>query len=244
MRLGVIRTVAVWLAMAATTTAAWGCAGNTASASETASERTEVSTFAGGVNLRARDLPGYKVVIEADGRPSPLDRSIEKCDGGPIVAETDRGIASPLLQKESVPVQTVASEVFRMHSSSTAIDYIKAADSNRGLGCIQRDELQRRASLPLNVRGKIEIAALRPPLGGTPASGVRIWKCLIDERPCSGDRSQGFTDRLWFAAGPYVVALFYIAGARNGAGTGAPEALPVERRLIALLYSRARAKRS
>ena len=241
MRLGSIRAVAAWLAIAAAIASAWGCSGNTASASDTASERAEARVFAGSVNLSARDLPGFKVVIEAAGRPSPLSRSIEKCDGGPIVDEADRGIASPLLQKQRVPVETVASEVFRMHGSSIARDYINAADSSRGLACIQRAELQKRASLPPGVRGKIEASALRGPLGGAAVSGVRVWNCLADDQSCNSSQSRTFADRLWFASGPYVVVLFYVAGVRNGAGTGAPEALPVERRSVALLYSRARA---
>ena len=58
---------------------------------------------------------------------------------------------------------------------------------------------------------------------------------------CSHRAVRSFTDRLWFAAGHYVVALVYIAGARNEAKGPAPVALPLERRLIALLNNRAQA---
>jgi hypothetical protein len=48
-------------------------------------------------------------------------------------------------------------------------------------------------------------------------------------------------DRLWFTSGPYVVTLVYIAPARNEAKGSDPLALPLERRLLAELYSRAQA---
>ena len=60
-------------------------------------------------------------------------------------------------------------------------------------------------------------------------------------QPCKNSADRSFTDRLWFAAGPYVVTLFYIAPAHNEAKGPDPLALPVERHLIALLYNRAQA---
>jgi len=219
-----------------------GCAGNAASASETASERAEARAFAATVNLRPADRPGFKVVTEGEGSSGPLAHPIEECDGGPIVSGADRGVASPLLQRQSVPVQTVASELYRMASSSIAAGYIRAADSNRGLRCIEREEIQKRAALSPGAPAKIEVFALRPPLGGAAISGVRIWRCLAGLQQC--DNASGFTDRLWFAAGPYVVTLFYIADARNEAKGREPVALPGERRLIVLLHSRASAHKS
>ncbi len=238
MRHGLPRVVAIWLALAIGPTLAAGCAGGAASASETASEQAEARTFAAAVNLSPTDLPGFEVVTGGEeGRPGPLYRPIEQCDGGPIVDGADRGLYSPLIQKQSVPVQTSLSGVYRMANSSIAARYIRAADSRRGLRCIERYEIRKRATLPAGVRGRVEVSALRRPLGGAGVSGVRIWRCLAGPQPC--DNSDGFTDRLWFAAGPYVVTLFYIAGARNEAKGREPLALPVERRLIALLFGRA-----
>lgn len=232
-----------WFALAAAATLAAGCAGSAASASETAGERAEARAFAGGVNLRSADLRGFKAVFEGEeGRPSPLDRRIELCDGGPLVSAADRGVFSPLLQTQKIPVQTVLSGIYRMKSQSSAVAYIRAADDPQGLRCIEREEGHKRASLPAGVRGEIEVSALRRPLGASGATGARVWRCLAGERPCSHSSSLSFTDRLWFAAGPYVVALFYIAGARNEAKGSEPVALPLERRLIALLHSRAEAR--
>ena len=234
---------AAWLALAGAAMLAAGCAGSAASASETAGERAEARSFADGVNLRPADLLGFKVVFGGEeGRPSPLDRRIELCDGGPVVNAADRGVFSPLLQMQKVPVQTVISGVYRMKSPSIAAAYIRAADSPQGLRCAEREEIRKRAALPAGVRGEIEVSALGRPLGAAGASGTRVWKCLAGRRPCSRSSSRSFTDRLWFAAGPYVVALFYIAGAQNEARGHEPAALPLERRLVALLHSRAQAR--
>jgi hypothetical protein len=210
---------------------------------ETAGERAEARAFAGGVNLRPADLPRFKVMFEdEEGRPSPLDRQIERCDGGPVVSAADRGVISPLLQQQKVPVQTVLSGAYRMKGPSSAVAYIRAADGPRGLRCIEREEIRKRASLPVGVRGKIEVSALHGPLGAADVSGARVWKCLAGPQPCSRSSSRNFADRLWFAAGPYVVALFYIAGAQNEAKGHEPVALPLERSLIALLNSRAQVR--
>ena len=239
MRPCVPRIAATWLVLGAAATLVGGCASNAASASETANEQAKTRAFASGVNLRPPDLPGFKVVLEAEGRSGPLNRPIEECDGGPILNAVNHGVASALLQQRKVPVQTLSSEVYRTPSRSFASDYIKAADSRRGLGCVQREEVRKRDAVGLS--GKSEVVALRPPLSGAPVSGVRVWRCLVRDRACKSSPARSFTDRLWFAAGPYIVTLFYIAGARNEAKGPEPLALPLERHLIALLYSRAHA---
>jgi hypothetical protein len=236
---------AYWLVLGMAAILVAGCAGSAASASETANEKAEARAFASTVNLSASDIPGFKVVAatlgENEALPGPLPRQVEGCYGGPVLNAASRGVASPLLQKEKVPIQTVVSAVYPMSDPSTASAYITAADNQQGVRCIQREEIRKRAGLGALARGRIEVVALRSPLGGTPASGVRVWRCLPGSQPCSSRHVRSFTDRLWFSAGPYVVTLAYIAGPRNEAKTGAPVALPVERQLIALLYSRAQA---
>jgi hypothetical protein len=244
MRPRVPRIAAVWLVLGVVASLVVGCGGDAASASETANERAEARVFASEVNLRASDVPGFKVVLAGEGEheasPGPLSRRVEECDGGPLVNGASRGVASPLLQKQNVPIQTVLSAVYPMSDPSIASAYITAADSRQGLGCVQREEVRKRDAA--RVRGMSEVVALRPPLGGAPVSGVRVWRCLPGLQPCKGSRARSFTDRLWFAAGPYVVVLVYIAGPRNEAKTPAPVALPIERQLIALLYTRGQAQ--
>jgi hypothetical protein len=205
--------------------------------------KTQAAAFAHAVNLGASDIPGFEIVLKGEGEhkasPGPLPRPVEECDGGPVVNGASRGIASPLLQKQSVPIQTVLSGVYPMSNASMASGYIAAADGPRGLGCLQREEIRKRAASGL--REQSEVVALRPLLGGAPISGVRVWRCLAGDQTCKSSSARSFTDRLWFAAGPYVVTLFYIAGPRNEAKGPEPIALPLERRLISLLYARAQA---
>jgi hypothetical protein len=237
------RIVATWLVLGAAAALAGGRASNAASANDAASEPAETRMFARKVNLRRSDVPGFKVVArtqeEHKAPAGPLPRRVEECDGGPLVNGTSRGIASPLLQKQNVPIQTVLSAVYSMRSPPVASAYITAADREGGLGCLQREEIRKRTGLGRLARERIEVSALRPLLGGAPVSGVRVWRCLSDSKPCKSRSDRSFTDRLWFAAGPYVVLLVYIAGPRNEAKTPEPVALPVERRIIALLYRRA-----
>lgn len=223
--------------------AAGGCGSNdAASAQETAGQRAEARAFAKSVNLSPADLPGSKIVSDAEeGRPSPLDRGAETCDGGPTVDLADRGDFSPLLQRQkTVPVQTVLSGVYRLASPGDAAAYLRAADSPRGRSCIEREETRKRASLPPGARGRVQASVLRGPLGAPGITGVRVWRCLTGKQPCSTRRVRGFTDRLWFSTGPYVVTLFYIAVVAPEEAKGpAPIALRLERHLIALLHSRA-----
>jgi hypothetical protein len=234
----------LWPALGAVAALTAGCAGDTASASDAASAQGGARAFAGAVNLHAADVPGFKVVAALPGEqgapPGPLPREADECDGGPSVNQASRGVASALLQKQSAPIQTVVSAVYPMRDASSAAAYIAAADSSTGLGCIQREETRR--SDAAGVPRKSEVVALAPPLAGVPVSGVRIWRCLDDDRACKRSPVRSFTDRLWFAAGRYVVALVYIAGPRNEARGPKPLALPLERRLIALLHRRARAR--
>lgn len=150
MRTRVARTAVGWLVLGATATLVGGCGGDAASASnpaparETTSEQAEARAFARAVNLRAFDIPGFKVVLageaEHEASPGPFPRRVEQCDGGPVVNGASRGIASPLLQKEKVPIQTVLSGVYPMSDASMTSSYIAAADSHQGLNCIQSEE--------------------------------------------------------------------------------------------------------
>jgi hypothetical protein len=202
--------------------------------------------YAREVNLSVSDASGFKVVAATEGQneagPGPLTRGLEECDRGPRLNSASRGVASPLLQTQNVPIQTVVSAVYPASNHSVASEYIAAADSRRGVGCILRDELRKRRQVGgLVARERVEVATFRSPLPGAPVHGVRVWNCLPGSQPCASRNVRSFKDQLWFAAGPHVVTLAYIAGVRNEAKTPAPVVLPVERKLIALMYGRAQA---
>jgi hypothetical protein len=248
-RIVAMSLVLVALSAIAVLLAACGSSSHASSTSAPAGSHKPIANpqavaYAHTVNLRVSDLPGFKVALageseHGDAPSGPLSRPVEECDGGPVVNGASRGVASPLFQKESVPIQTILSVVYPMRDPSTASAYIAAADGGRGPVCLQREEVRKRAAS--RTREKSEVVALRPPLGDTSVSGVRVWLCLVRDQTCKNSADRSFTDRLWFAAGPYVVTLFYIAPPDNEAKGPEPVALPVERRLIALLHSRAEA---
>jgi hypothetical protein len=238
-RIVVVSVVVVALIVGGVTIAVAGSGSTTAPIT-----KAQAAAYAHTVNLRVSDLPGFKLALageseHGDAPSGPLPRPVEECDGGPVVNGASRGVASPLFQKESVPIQTILSIVYPMRDRSIASAYIAAADGGRGLGCLQREEVRKRAASGLH--GNTEVVALAPPLAGAPVSGVRIWRCLPGSQPCRNRDDRSFTDRLWFAAGPYVVTIFYIAPAQNEAKGPEPLALPIERHLITLLHTRAQA---
>lgn len=204
-----------------------------AAAQEAVSEPTETRVFASEVNLRAVDVPGFKLIAamsgESNAQPGPLPRRAEKCDGGPVAGVASYGVASPIFQQQKRRVQTVLSAVYPMRDSGTASAYIAAADARRGRGCLQREEIRKRASLRGLARGRTEVAALHVPLPNVPASGVRVWRCLPGSTTRRNRLARTVTDRIWFAVGRYVVTLFYIATQRNatqrseGAACGAQD---------------------
>jgi hypothetical protein len=245
------RDLAAWLVLATIAVPLAAC-GSSSHASSTSAPvaadkpiaNPQAIAYAHTVNLRVSDLPDFKLALageseHGDAPSGPLPRQVEECDGGPVVNGASRGVASPLFQKQTSPIQTILSIVYPMRDPSIASAYIAAADDGRGLGCIQREEVRKRAASGL--RQKSEVVALRPPLAGAPVSGVRVLTCLPGSQPCKTRRVRSFTDRLWLAAGPYVVALFYIVPAENEAKGPDPMALPLERHLITLLYNRAQA---
>ena len=148
--------------------------------------------YARAVNLRVSDLPGFKLALageseHGDAPSGPVPRPVEECDGGPVVNGASRGVASPLFQKESVPIQTILSVVYPMRDPSIASAYIAAADADRGLGCVRAKKSER--GLRGDCTQKSEVVALDPPLAGAPVSGVRVWLCLVRDQTCRTART-------------------------------------------------------
>jgi hypothetical protein len=231
MTFSVCRSAVAWLVLAVTGVVLVAASCGRASASENADARL----FGSEVNLRASDLHGFKVEtgLGSEGNPGPLNRRIETCDGGPVAPAGGRGAISPLFQSRR-PVQTVLSAVYRLRSASIASRYVEAADSHRGLRCIQSDDHPEGVAAP-----RTAVFDVRAHLGSSVLVGVRSVRCLISASECDGSSVRGFTDRLLFKAGPYIVMLFFVAGPSTET-TPRHALLPIERHLLGRLYSRAR----
>ncbi len=252
-----LRLAAQLGALLATAFLAAGCGSNAASASVSAADWAQARAFAAQVNLKAADVPRFHTFLSLDepeplpvGEPAgPLKPQVERCDGGPIVDQTTPAVPSPIFQStKDAPagqvsrVHTVLSAVYLMSSPSVATSYIAAAQSKRGLKCIERDEARKRAK-----KARVDVSTLHPPLAGAAAFGIRVGNCLTIFAACRNGRAEDVRDRLWFAAGPYVVQLAFVAGAtfltRGEREAAHPVASPTERRLLALLYSRAQTRK-
>lgn len=187
----------------------------------------------------ANENAGFKAIyLGGEGNPGPLNRRIETCDGGPVAPASKRGSISPLFQR-LYPVQTVVSGVYRMASASASSQYIEAADSPRGLQCIERDNHPAGVAAPNTLAFDIRVR-----LGATVLRGVRTVRCFDSTTKCEGKSIMSFTDRIWFKVGSYVVMLFFVAGPSNGM-MPRYALLPIEHRLLARLYqSRSRDQQS
>jgi hypothetical protein len=231
-----------WIRLGVPAACACVALGSAAAAFGSGSAAPRLRVFAAAVNLRGSSVPGFKPVLgggEEPAHPGPVAGEVEACDGGPVMPSTSRGVASPLLQKERVPIETIVSAVYSMGSATRADGYLTAADSERGIACVEKAEEKQYA--PLHAPETVEAVSLEAPSSLAGVSGVRVWKCLTSAAPCASSSVRSFEDRLWFATGRYVVTLYFIAGARNEAKGAGAVALPVEQRIVALLKRRAAA---
>lgn len=134
------RVAALWLVLLAVATVSPGVANSVASEPRTSS--AGAGGFAAAVNLRASDVPGFKVTLNGGlGHAGPLDQWSERCDGSPVLNMDAHGQVSPIFQKPS-SLQTILSAVYFVGDSSVAARYTKAASSERGPNCLRRDELR------------------------------------------------------------------------------------------------------
>ena len=183
-RIVVVSVVVVALIVGGVTIAVAGSGSTTAPIT-----KAQAAAYAHTVNLRVSDLPGFKLALageseHGDAPSGPVPRPVEECDGGPVVNGASRGVASPLFQKQSLPIQNHLSIVYPMRDPSIASAYITAADGDRGLGCLHREEVRKRAASGL--REKSEVVALGPPLAGAPVSACVcgfLWSGIRPARP-------------------------------------------------------------
>jgi hypothetical protein len=214
-----------------------GC-GSGVSKSHSLSAGAQAVAVASAINLRQPDVPGLAGQFERDrkARSGPLGHCDEASASGLVGFQSQRfGRGGTRV----FPTESVSSGVYLMASEAQAVREFDALDSARARACIRRGL---EAGTIENERGGREpfathyaVLPLEPLLRPLPVRGIRrIERAAI---PAPGDgRSEVYLDQSGFTVGRVLVTLLALGSHRSFP-------LATERRLLALLYSRAEAHR-
>jgi hypothetical protein len=240
MILPVGRTIAIILILSSTAGLACGCGGSdsasTASrdsgADAAATGATTVSehavALAHAINLRAADVPTMKVYFpEHVNQSGPMAQGLTRCGGAVLTGEVG-GIHSPLFKRGLGPTHQALRSIVRvMPSAGIAERNVAATNAASVQSCIARD-----AEKQTGWHQRVTAAPLPTLLAGVPGSfGVRL---VVLYPHLHGARRFSYKDFLGFASGPAEITLETTRYAR-------PFSTATERRLLALLWSRAKA---
>jgi hypothetical protein len=243
----VLRTIATMLVLAVTAMVLVGCGGSSSASStgESAPLSLRAVAYANAVNLRAADVPGLAAlrlrVKTPKTRHGWLD-PVEGCDGGGGQKVT--GITSPNFFASLdhgglltlLPLEVVQSTVFPAVSPATASRALQAAVSARGRACFKQffdsAESQGGDRSREPVFTQIEVSAFPSPLRNVRVYGLRTT-AKSDFGTTKG-RSDYYEDFFAFIVGSTVITL-------NATADPHPVPAATERRLLALLYGRAKA---
>lgn len=214
-----------------------GSGGAGASAGEASGAQAQARAFAGAVNLRASDLPGFHASSERAGKGAAekrLEPALLRCVGrtgagrGPVEAGSktfERGA--------SIITQSVSSQVTVAGSAALAAKELAAIRGGKLEACLASYFRQLLNSQNLHGAkvGPVVTKRGSPPAPGAVGSyGLRFTETLM----LRGLRIPFYVDILGFVKGPAEVSLFTF---------GVPRQFPaaLEERLFSLLLQRARA---
>jgi hypothetical protein len=220
--------------------------------------------YARAINLRAADVPGMTdrvTIVTLGGRSIPavvqkpegetngesLGIVIAGCVSAGHSAGVVAGMSGTLFHRPRpeqhvdgttlyvLPVETVQSTVYVMQSAALAREDVATIGSAGVRACIKHQRTHHDKTYVGNEpdKSQIQVSSLPSPLQGVKVYGMRISGTLA--AAFTGDRVRPpfYDDTFSFAVGATEIVLRV---------TGAPHApTPTERRLLALLYSRAKA---
>jgi hypothetical protein len=210
--------------------------------------------FARAVNLRAADIPELTEEKaeppDHETRTGPLGRAIESCDGAGGPARAIVGITSPEFRRSTARgtvlvlglSESVRSAVYFVPSAPLAAREYAATASSRASSCLMRNLVRehvttkREGGAAQPFFTQIGVSSLPSPLRGLPIYWLRWSARLAFEAPGFRGRVPSFNDYLGFAIGRAIVTLHERSGR-------CPFPATTERRLLSLLYSRAKAHR-
>lgn len=213
-----------------------GC-GSGASNTHPLGVSAQAVALASAINLRQADVPGLAGQFERDREaPSaPLGNCDEASARGPVGFLSQRfGRGGTTV----LPTEGVSSGVYLMASEAQAVREFDALDSARARACIRRDlqaatiKTERGGTEPFATRE--EVHSLAPLLRPLPVHGIRRIERAAIPVPGAHGRSPVYLDQSGFTVGRVLVTLLAV---------GSPGSFPwaTERRLLALLHSRAEA---
>jgi hypothetical protein len=243
-----LRIVATWLVLTATAMLVAGCGGSSHTSSIGATvgadkpiPSPQAVTYADAVNLRAADVPGLQAARlkpRAETADGPFGAAIDRCESAAVRVGKIFGITSQRYVHLSSPLKSVGSGVYYFKSEALAREYFTAAHSPRFAACVKTVASNRAKTVTREGSKVAEPMFNEPRLSTLPASlpGVPAYGLRLATHPSLGGpgRSEAYTDFLSFVKGDAVITLTAI-------GQTHPFPAARERRLLALLYTRAEA---
>jgi hypothetical protein len=243
----VLLVINTMLALAATAILVTGCGGSSHTSSNRAAlgaskthplgASAQAVALANAINLRQADVPAFAGRFERDreARSGPLGNCAEASARGLV------GFLSQRFHRGGtgvLPTESVSSGVYLMASEAQAVREFDALGSARARACVRRDL---ETGTIKNERGgteqfatDYEVLSLAPLLRPLPVRGIRRIERAAIPMPGAHGRSEVYLDEAGFTVGRVVVTLLAV-------GSPHPFPLVTERRLLALLYSRAEA---
>jgi hypothetical protein len=226
---------------AATATGAHtGAARSTPASASKPLSKTQAIAFARAVNLRASDVPGFKVSSEHEQETAAekrLNHELRRCTGGAL--SSSKGLAevssNDFELKHGIVDLGVSSGVSVLQTPALAAKELAAVRSNRVRGCVTHylDLLFKSQQYRGALVSPTSIMQGTPPAPGTTGSfGWRITVAIT----IRSIRIPFYIDILGFVYGPTEVTLFSV-------GILHPFPAAIQQRLFTLLVTRAKAHR-
>lgn len=236
-------TVTVALILGAVALGVAGCGPGSANAvGHYALLRHDATLYARAVNLRARDVPGYRAAQTAQAGAQ------SRCSIDRLLTGAPAGVSPLFESEEAVAGGTggyLSSIVFVLQSDAIARHAANAIWEEAGRGAIGRCLKRRREKARLYVHGEgmrgtrkvggrlfgdMRPMRLKPPVTAAGVYGVRTAGRYFLNRRANGEWYSN--DLFAIAAGRAVVLL-------DGVGVGKPIAMSTERHLLLILRGRA-----
>ncbi len=202
----------------------------------------EAAAFAHAVNLRAGDVPGLTRTVPALPAPS---EPFGSCPHGAPIGSEIVALNSPGFRRakaergesvSSIPVETDHSTVYVMRSPAVVSRLVAVARTAKARDCTQR-KLAKGESLKQGherFESQIKVSSLAFLLPGIAGYGIRVGGTLAAALFHTGRRAPFYEDTFGFAVGTAEILL-------SVDSLPQPPSPADERRLLMLLYNRAKA---